>query len=239
MQTRSNQLLTVVLALTASIAYGGVLTINVPGENGLTFSGIVYKSPVANPDVLGFEALETAMTYDLFATTPADVLVIDFTLDVSLGSVFHDRITDAPYGTVFDRDNGPAPAGAIANNPQLGADSWVTTPGAGTACAQIGGACPGFENAGQVSHFDSSQDGAQTDFQFARITIVPDETGSYLADFTGYVQVANQPSPIVEPFSYRMTAIPEPDSFALQLIALLSGFAIIRKRRRVQKRRRT
>lgn len=241
---QTQRVLAVVLSLAASAAYGE-LTVHLPGENGFAFSGVEYDAPIADPEFVcdnteraGIEfSRPHAKTFDLFTSNPSDILVIDFTLGVSAGTVYQDLCVRNPYGALIRFDTGPPPlGGTLGQNGGLRSDSWVTTPG-GTACAQIHGACPGFENAGLISHFDSSNDGAQTDFHFARITLNPDDTGVFTAELSGVVYVANQPRPLAEPFSFSMQgAVPEPGSRGLLMTALLGSLTTIRKRRAAHER---
>lgn len=221
---KPNHTLRILFALTTTVAYGQTLDYW-PGENGVVFSGTSYDS--------SFEGFPDLITYDLFASTPDDMLVVDFILNVTAGTVYQNHTADF-YGLPFaDNTRPPRPgplSGTFIEGRALAADSWVTTPGAGTACAQIGGACPGFENVGQVSHFDTSGEGVQTEFNFARITLIPDEQGAHSAEFSGYMQVANQPSPIVEPFNYAMRSVPEPNSLSSLMAALMGGLTVLRKR---------
>lgn len=240
---RSHRTFVVLIALSASVVYGE-LTVNLAGGNGFAFSGTEYASPTAKPGVTRFEVLQNATTFDMDMTTPDDILYIEFTLDVSAGSVYQDcgpntGCTRNPYGRAIATNTGPPDATlvfsvneTIANNPQVTADSWVTTPAKSTACALVNRACPGFDSGAPAIHFDGPSDGPQTDFNFARITMLPNESGVFAAEFNGSVVVANQPVPLAEPFSFTIrSVVPEPDSFGLLLTASLGGFAMIQKRR--------
>lgn len=136
-----------------------------------------------------------------FIDTDADILRIgDVQVSVPL---FND-----PLGS----DTAPPNPAFVAVFPQLGADSFITTPG-DTAVAGDGG----FDT--NTSFFDSSVDGPQTNFKFAQLT--SEQPGS----FNFVVSVAGDTGPEVFQFSLPV-GIPEPTSVALLgigMIALAAG----------------
>ena len=68
------------------------------------------------------------------------------------------------YNNPTGTDTEPPLNALVAVFPALGADSWITTPGT-TALAGAGGT-----KADNNSWFDTTNDGPQTNFLFARIT---------------------------------------------------------------------
>ena len=100
--------------------------------------------------------------------------------------------------------------------PSLGADSWITTPGAGTSTA---GGDLGDDN---VSWFDTTNDGAVTDFTFARLTTI-----GPLLTFRGVISVAGASGPELFPFNF---GIPEPSSMVFVAVSVAS-LAVVGRRR--------
>ncbi|HEX6960630.1 MAG TPA: PEP-CTERM sorting domain-containing protein, partial [Lacipirellula sp.] len=99
----------------------------------------------------------------------------------------------------------------------LGSDSWISTPG-GTSTA--GG---GF-SADNSSWFDSSNDGAQANFMFARLTT------SQAGVFSGRISVAGATA--VENFEFSLPyGIPEPASMAMAGMGLIGMIAVGRRRK--------
>lgn len=147
--------------------------------------------------------------YEFFLTSDADILRV--------GDVFIEGGA-ALYNNATGSNTAPPNPAFIAVFPSLGADSWITTPGAGTATA---GGSLGDDNA---SWFDTTNDGPQQNFLFARLTTPGD--GPYT--FRGVVSAAGAAGPETFPFEFTFpgTAIPEPTSamlFGLGMVGLLGA----------------
>ncbi|MEQ8209424.1 MAG: PEP-CTERM sorting domain-containing protein [Lacipirellulaceae bacterium] len=133
--------------------------------------------------------------YDFFLTSDADVLRV--------GDVFIEGGVSL-YNNAAGSDTMPPNPLFIPVFPSLAADSWITTPGGGTATA---GGGLGDDNA---SWFDTTNDGPQNNFQFARITTPG--SGPYV--LRGVVSVSGSAGPETFPFELSF-GIPEPTSFVL------------------------
>lgn len=146
--------------------------------------------------------------YDFTVTTSGDIL--------SIGNVTTIGTYNSPLGT----DTGESPFSAFPGFEQLQVDSWITTPGAATSILGGDGALDGD---GNESWVDLSDDGAQVNFLFARLTVDP---ATPLGFFTGQVTIAGDTGPENFPFSLP---IPEPATFGLAGFGLL-GMLVSRRR---------
>ena len=207
-----------VLAVSSTTLGQGILVTHIDGDNGINLSGNAYTA-ATDPMRDEYAPLVDATTFDLFVDTPGDILLIDFQMDLHAGSIWQEP-DNRGYGVNLNSNNRPPDPAAFSNWPALAADTWLTTPGS-TAVADD---AP-FLGPAQATHFDTDQNGAQTDFQFARITLV----GDYEAQFTGSIQVASSPRPITQPFSFAMFKVPEPSGLGMLLTALLVGSATMRR----------
>ncbi|MEQ8209423.1 MAG: hypothetical protein RH917_06285 [Lacipirellulaceae bacterium] len=154
------------------------------------------------------------IVYDIFVTTDADILRVgNVTLRPSRGP-------ETLYNNAVGSDSAPPNPAFVAVFPALGADSWITTPGVDTAIA--GG---GF-SADNSSWFDTTDDGPQQMFQFARLTL---DMLSYY-NFSGVISVAGVNGPEIFPFRFTLCgSCPEPTTLVMAAIA---GFGLIGVRRR-------
>ncbi|MEQ8835851.1 MAG: PEP-CTERM sorting domain-containing protein, partial [Lacipirellulaceae bacterium] len=152
--------------------------------------------------------LPDSYVYDFFLSSDADILRV--------GNVFVELFSGSGqlYNSPLGSNTAPPNPTFVAVFPALGADSWITTPGSVTATA---GGSLGDDNA---SWFDTSDDGPQQNFHFARLTA--DGVGA----FRGVVSVAGANGPESFPFniifSPPIMPFPEPTSLALFAIGLLS-----------------
>ena len=164
---------------------------------------------LSTPDASAVDqgAPDGGIIINLFATTNADILSIGEVLIATSNPIYN---VAPPFGS----DTAPPDPPFIAFAPSLTADSWITTPG---MTSLLG---PGLEEADGTSTFgDLSDDGPQTDFQFARITLPPGTTGF----ISGKVTVAGSSGP--ESFSFNSSlCIPEPASVALLGLCLSGVF---------------
>jgi hypothetical protein len=115
----------------------------------------------------------------------------------------------------------PNPA-FVAVFPSLGADSYLTTPGL-TAVATPGGLpIPPFTSGN--AFFDSTDNGPQSNFRFAQITLPALTSGT----FAGNIRVASDDgeSVVTLPFSFTITAVPEASAF-LMLGAILAPVSAV------------
>jgi hypothetical protein len=149
---------------------------------------------------------QNKIVHEFRVTTSSDILRI--------GDVFIDPRTGLGlYNNATGTDTEPPLDAFVAVFPALGADSWISTPGT-TALAGAGGT-----TADNNSWFDTTNDGAQTGFLFARITTNP---LPYVGIFRGVVSVLDDAgNPEVHPFSFTLNA-PEPASFGLAGMGLIA-----------------
>ena len=125
--------------------------------------------------------------YDFLATTDADILSVgEVLVTFTSGSMFN---VDPPFGS----NTAPPDPAFISLNAALEADSWITTPGSTSLLGPDLTATDGTSTFG-----DLSDEGAQTDFTFARLGVTPGAEGT----FSGRVTVAGSSGPENFPFSF-------------------------------------
>lgn len=155
--------------------------------------------------------------YDYRVTTDGDILSV-FAVQVSLNDGATLFNVPAPFGSNV---NSPDPS-FIVLRPALGADSWITTPGATTL---LGGDLPG--DGVNTTFGDTSIDGAQTDFMFARLTVPSGATGT----FSGWISIlGGDGSPYDQQFSFPI-GVPEPATIAMAGMGLIGMIGVARRRK--------
>jgi hypothetical protein len=151
-----------------------------------------------------------ARVYKFWVTTDADILSVDRVGIETSNPVFQ---VAPPFGA----DNEPPDPAFITLNRALEADTWITTPGATTLLG------PGLPGDGSTTTFgDTVDSGAQTNFQFAQITVLPNNNS---LRFEGRVNVRGATGP--ENFAFEF--VPEPTTFAMAGLGLI-GLAALRRR---------
>jgi hypothetical protein len=150
--------------------------------------------------------------HEFILTSDADILQIDQVV-ITSGGIYN---TPTPQG-----GSNVEPPSALFEMlvPQLGADTWISTPGA----TSIAGNDADPFGTSNNSWFDTSNDGAASNFMFARITTSGPGT------FSGRVQVAGSAGPENFAFSFSLN-IPEPASMGMMAAGAL-GLAAFRRRR--------
>jgi len=136
--------------------------------DSITFSQNV-RAVSAEESGAADQAVPAGDVYEFFATTDGDVLAVNFVTTTLNGGDFYQNT----FGTA-----GSAPNGALIGTfPALAADSYITTPG---ATSVLGGGLPAD---GDDTFGDTSDEGAQTDFKFAQLTIPTGATGVFSGQF--------------------------------------------------------
>jgi hypothetical protein len=161
-----------------------------------------------------------------FVTTDADILSVNQVLVTLTGGSLYQA--PAPFGSNTE----PPDPLFVGINPALAADSWISTPG---ATSRLGGDLPGD---GTGSWGDLTNDGPQTNFKFAQLTIPAFSSGAR-AIFTGRISLAGANGPEVFSFGPNLDleqfprppfpTLPEPGSGSL-LTAGLLGLSPFRRR---------
>jgi len=153
--------------------------------------------------------------YEFRVTTDGDILsVFGVSVDgAARGSLFN---VPAPFGS----NNEPPSPAFIPLRPALTADSWVSTPG---TTSTLGEDLPG--DGVNTTFGDLTNDGNQTDFLFARLT-VPEGT---MGVFRGSIAIlGDNGEPFNQAFSFAL-GIPEPATLALAGMGLIGFIALRRK----------
>jgi hypothetical protein len=170
-----------------------------------------------------------AIIYKFYVTTDGDILSVNnlMVIEPRRGVMLYNH----PLG---DQQNANAPNPAIFPFiPSLTADSWIDTPGLGS---RLG---PDFPGNGVMTVGDTTNDGPQTNFQFAQLTFFPVPKGAGLSQFplNGRISIAGQtPGTIFDlPFSgnllefYESQCLPEPAGWLTALVGM-AVFAACRNR---------
>ena len=156
--------------------------------------GVAFAAQQAIAATVTFQAVNGAGTVSTGrATTAAETgndpatvgkIVHDFRVTSSsdilrIGDVFIEPRTGLGlYNNATGTDTEPPLDAFVAVFPALGADSWISTPGT-TALAGAGGT-----TADNNSWFDTTNDSAQTNFLFARITTSASPMWAHLEEWS-------------------------------------------------------
>jgi hypothetical protein len=203
------------LGLVALVA--GVPAANVNAAT-VSFGYPILASPSAAAIAAGVPANSSISKF--YVTTDADILSVHQVQVTLYGGQLYQ--VPPPFGSDTEA---PDPA-FLALNRALEADSWITTPG---ATSRLGGGS-GFPGDGTATWGDLTNDGPQTNFQFAQFTVVP---GFGCGMFTARISVAGSVGPEILTFeTYFPSLCPEPPSCALLALAAAAGSRIPRVRRR-------
>jgi hypothetical protein len=212
--------LSAVLCLVASEAAADLVTFNHPHNPAFTpVTREVTPAERDTPAAGGGGAPADGDVYQFLVTTDGDIL-----------SINQVQITLANGATLFNNAFGdaanaePGNPALVAAFPSLGVDSWITTPG---TTARLGANLPGD---GQTTFGDLTNDGPQSGFMFAQLTVPNNTVGT----FTGRVSIASTATPgesFVQPFSFQF-GIPEPSTVVMAGMGLIGIVAAGLRRRK-------
>jgi hypothetical protein len=205
-----------------AIAVAALLPLSSVDAATATFSAVSGLGP-SNPNVsvgrspsavqISHGVPADARIHEFLVTTDADILEIERVEILSSEPIALYQVPPSWGGT----DTEPPTPAFEDLVPELGADSWITTPG---ATSTLDNSEP-FPVLWQF--FDVTNDGPVADFMFARITV------SQPAEFriTGRVGVVGAAG--LEYFNFEFFTIPEPASLGALCVSLL-GLAALRRR---------
>jgi hypothetical protein len=185
--------------LSADQAAAATVTFGTPAYRYVTPAEVADGAPIG------------AVVSEYFVTTDVDILRVGNIIIDTRSSLYQ-----YPAGS----DAEPPHPLFVSVFPALGADSWITTPGAATAIT--GG---GFAR-DNAHWFDTTNDGPVTNFMFARLTM------RQAGNLRGEVSVAGAEGPQIFQFHIPFLGpepYPEPGSLALSGIGLL-GLTALRRR---------
>ncbi len=149
--------------------------------------------------------------YEFFLDSDSDILsIFDINVNLTSGTIYNE--------TSFGSDNAAPNPLLVPSFPQVGVDTFVTTPGSSTV--ELGTTKTSTSWTGTWG--DVTNDGPQSGFRFAQFSVSADVAGTYKFDI-GY---AGETGP--EEVTLEGNFIPEPASMAL---LGLGGLALIRRRR--------
>jgi hypothetical protein len=178
------------------------------------FPGI--PTAVVTPAQAAGGAPANGQVFRFVASTDADVIGI---YDVRITGLLGTPLTTLYQHSFGDPGNANPPLPPlVAVFPALGADTWIDTPG---VTSRLGADLPGD---GASVFFDLENNGPQTNFEFAQLTIPPGEGFT----FSGRVEIASTLTPggtYSLPFSFS-NIIPEPATGRLAAAALAGAVLI-------------
>jgi MYXO-CTERM domain-containing protein len=157
--------------------------------------------------------------HEFLVTTDADILQIDQVALYLFPGTSLFQVPTASGGSDTERPS--ALFESLA--PTLTADSWITTPGATSIAGNVNDPFGTPNN----SWFDTTNDGPQSNFMFARVTLFGGLRWGYLS---GRIQVAGAEGPESFPFTLTLSVFPEPNSVIMGAMGLL-GLVAVRRRR--------
>lgn len=168
------------------------------GSASATFSAVVTGlAPAGGAQ----PAPQGTVIFDFFVDTVADILVFDAEIVDTAGANVPGGWFNVTNG--LGQDNNPPNPALLAAFPELAADAFVTTPSFTTSAF---GSLDGPPGQKLVTLFDATDDGPQTDFNFARFALIPDANGDASATFRGNLQTAPQanmpPVPLFDDFEF-------------------------------------
>jgi hypothetical protein len=213
---RKSFALAIASILMAQAAMAATVTTSIVSPSGVPGNSVGRVPPA---DAIGAGVPANTMVHEFNVTTDADILQID-QIKITLGAGA--SLYNVTAGNGGSNTTPPTPLfeGLV---PQLKGDTWITTPGA----TSIAGNDVDPFGTQDNSWFDTTADGAVTNFMFARFGLVG---GTSPTTFTGRVQVAGATGPENFAFSFTMGAIPEPATFGMASMGLL-GLAAFRRRK--------
>jgi len=209
--------LSAVLCLVASEAAADLVSFNpAPGLVAATRK----VTPAERDAAVGGGAPADGDVYQFLVNTDGDILSIN-QVQITLqggASLYQNTFGDAGNAE-------PGNPALIAVSPSLAVDSWITTPGVPTS--RLGADLPGD---GQTTFGDLTNNGAQTNFMFAQLTVPNGAQGT----FTGRISIASTATPgeaFVQPFSFTL-GIPEPSTVVMGGMGLIGIVAAGLRRRK-------
>lgn len=173
-------------------------TVEVTAGGGIQVSDVSgVCNPVAAAAAEADATLVGAYTCDFSLSSSADILVIESVVDITAGSLFNNT-NPAAVAT----DHAPPIDALFPTFPTLAADSYFNTPGLSSGVG-------GKDFAGdRVITFDSTNEGPQTDFQWGRLTLVPNADGLATATVNATIQTKASPSPVFDTVGLTLSVAP-------------------------------
>ena len=207
----NNSTIGVVYTMKKFFAFAAVALLAANVQAATVTTSWTMEAPSAAAIAAGVPAASDV--YKFFTTTSADILSVD-NVKVNLANGAALFQVAPPFGS---DTSAPDPA-FVGLNRALEADSWIDTPG---ATGLLGTGLPGD---GTGSWGDTVDNGAQTNYHFATLTVPAGMQGS----FVGRINVAGATGPENFGFDFAL-GVPEPASFAMAAMGLIGVVAARRR----------
>jgi hypothetical protein len=174
-------------------------------------------SAIVSPEQHANGAPLNGHVYQFVATTDGDIVgVFDVRVTDAIGNP-HPNLYQHPIGT----NTGPLDPAFFPVFPALAVDTWVDTPG---ITSRLGADLPGD---GTTTFFDVDNNGPQTSFMFAQLTLPSFE--AFVFRGTLAIESTTNPGTVYREEFFFSNLIPEPTTQVLASLSLITAIALRRR----------